>query len=79
MLVFTFPSFNEKLSGKVWQFLLIMPFIIMQLFNKQNINTEVSEALELRVSDLITEDEVHIEACDNVTEPTDIKRWEIQY
>ena len=54
--------------------LLIMPFIILQQFNEQNMNTEVSEALELRVSDLITKDEVHIEACDNVTEPTDNKR-----
>ena len=62
-------KFDNFMSG-----LLIMPFIILQHFNEQNTDTEVSEALEIRVSDLITEDEVHIEACDNVTEPSDNKR-----
>ena len=46
----------------------------MQNSKKTNIKTEVSEAFELRVSDLITEDKVYIEACDNVTEPSDNKR-----
>ena len=73
-----------KVLGKVkfdsfMSALLIMPFIILQHFNEQNTDTEVSEALEIRVSDLITEDEVHIEACDNVTEPSDNKRSEILY
>ena len=44
-------------------------------FNKQVINTEeVPEGFKLRVLDLITEDKVYIEACDNVTEPSDNKR-----
>ena len=44
-------------------------------FNKQVIHTEeVPEGFKLRVLDLITEDKVYIEACDNVTQPLDNKR-----
>ena len=44
-------------------------------FNKQVIHAEeVSEGFKLRVLDLITEEKVNIEACDNVTEPLDNKR-----
>ena len=38
--------------------------------NKLISDREVLEGLELRVSDLINDDDqVHIEACDNITEP----------
>ena len=44
-------------------------------FNKQVIHTEeVSDGFKLRVLELITEEKVNIEACDNVTEPLDNKR-----
>ena len=42
-------------------------------FNEQNANRE--EGLELKVSDIMTDDKVHIEACVNVTEPSDNRRW----
>ena len=43
--------------------------------NKLNTNREVWQGLQLRVADIISdEDQVHIEACDNVTEPSKNQR-----
>ena len=64
----------SSLSLTLASCLVMLSYYYDETFSFKEQNTNSEEVLELRVSDIMTDDTVYIEACDNVSEPLDNDR-----